>query len=89
VKGLDGQPLRVLDPGSKFPGWDMRSTEELNPLFTKGALAMFATRHGTYASVLVLNWEASLDWVEVLFNCSGEIQWVRTETLGLVVNERR
>lgn len=86
MTGLDGRPLRVLDPGTDFPrGVD----EDVNPLFKRGALAMFATRHGTYASVLVLNWEASLDWVEVLFNCSGEIQWVRTEALGLVANESR
>ena len=64
----------------------MRDTDT-NPLFKKGNLAMFQMRNGTYTSVLVLNWEASLDWVEVLFNCSGEIQWVRTEALGLVVNE--
>jgi hypothetical protein len=62
---------------------------DANPLFKKGNLAMFQMRDGTFASVLVLNWEASLDWVEVLFNCSGEIQWVRTEALGLVVNEGR
>ena len=62
---------------------------DINPLFKKGNLAMFQMRNGAYASVLVLNWEASLDWVEVLFNCSGKIQWVRTEALGLVVNESR
>ena len=62
---------------------------DINPLFKKGNLAMFQMRDETYASVLVLNWEASLDWVEVLFNCSGKIQWVRTEALGLVNNESR
>jgi hypothetical protein len=60
----------------------------INPLFEKGALAMFEKRDGTFTSVLVLNWEASLDWVEVLFNSSNEREWVQTEALGLVVNER-
>ena len=74
--------------GSGSTGGCVRDAD-INPLFKKGNLAMFQMRNGTHASVLVLNWEASLDWVEVLFNCSGKVQWVRTEALGLVVNESR
>lgn len=50
---------------------------DINPLLEKGTLAMFALRDGTFTSVLVLNWEASLDWIEVLFNSSNKRQWVR------------
>ena len=43
-------------------------TERKNPLFKVGNLAKFRTRGGREEIVIVLNWEASEDWVEVCFS---------------------
>jgi len=60
----------------------------LHSRWRKGSLAMYESRSGEHIPVLMLDWEASLDWVEVLFSHNNTKQWVRTEALELV-NESR
>ena len=59
-------------------------------MFKAGALARFRTRGGFEKLVVVLNWEASLDYVEVLFS-DGKLvgpQWVATHALEVVSESR-
>ena len=59
-------------------------------MFKVGNLVKFRTRGGFEKLVVVLNWEASLDYIEVLFS-DGKLvgpQWVATHALE-VVNESR
>ena len=59
-------------------------------MFKVGDLARFRTRGGFEKLVVVLGWEASLDYVEVLFSDGklGGSQWVATHALE-AVNEAR
>ena len=60
-------------------------------LFKVGNLAKFRTRSGREEVVVILNWEASEDWVEVRFSqpdIGGWQQWVAAGTLELI-SERR
>lgn len=67
-------------------------TERKNPLFKVGNLAKFRTRGGREEIVIVLNWEASEDWVEVCFSGGsfkgGWQQWVATGALELISESR-
>ena len=59
-------------------------------MFKVGNLLKFRTRGGFEKLVVVLNWEASLDYVEVLFSDAKLVgpQWVATHALEVVSESR-
>ena len=59
-------------------------------MFKVGNLVRFRTRGGFEKLVVVLGWEASLEWVEDLFS-DGKLvgpQWVATHALEVVSESR-
>ena len=63
----------------------------VNNLFKVGNLAKFRTRSGREEVVIILNWEASEDWVEVRFSqpaTGGWQQWVAAGALELISESR-